>query len=111
MFPISNCESELGAKVNNGEFSIRPGDVNDANRQLGELADRLANLMDTEALNLTVEPSARDEVSQRVATTLNDVHTSFGKASDQGQRRLRELVAALRTHADQLVAADEDVAV
>ena len=69
---------------NSDIFSIRPGEVSDANGQLAQLADRVRRVLDAEALNLTVEPSARDEVSQRVASTLNDVHTSFTKASDRG---------------------------
>lgn len=56
---------------------IRPGEVTDATSQLAELADRVRRVMEAEALNLTVEASARDEVSQRVAATVNEVHTSF----------------------------------
>jgi len=90
---------------------IRPGEVNDATGQLADLADRVKRVMDTEALNLTVEASARDEVSQRVATTLNEVHTSFAKASDQGQQQLREVTGTLRTHSDKVAAADQGGAV
>lgn len=90
-----------------GELSIRPGEVTDATSQLGELADRVKRVMEAEALNLTVEASARDEVSQRVAATLNQIHASFGQASDHGQEQLRELSTTLRTHAGNLVAADE----
>jgi hypothetical protein len=92
-------------------FSIRPGDVSDVTGQLTELADRVRRVMDTEALNLTVQASARDEVSQRVASTLNEVHTSFTKASDQGQTQIREVATTLRTHTDKIVAADEGLAV
>jgi phage-related protein len=92
-------------------FSIRPGEVGDATSQLAELADRVQRVMDAEALNLTVQASARDEVSQRVAATLNEVHTSFGKASDQGQQQLRELTTTIRTHAGNFAAADEAMAV
>jgi hypothetical protein len=87
-------------------LSIRPGEVSDATSQLAELADRVKRVMDTEALNLTVQASARDEVSQRVAATLNQVHASFSKASDQGQQQLRDIVASVRSHADNLAAAD-----
>jgi hypothetical protein len=94
-----------------GELSIRPGEASDATSQLAELADRVKRVMETEALSLTVAASARDEVSQRVAATLNQVHASFDKASDQGQQQLRELSTTLRTHAGKLVAADEGLAV
>lgn len=88
-------------------FSIRPGDVTDVTGQLTELTDRLRHVMDTEALNLTVEPSARDEVSQRVAATLNGVHTSFTEASDRGQTQIQEVATTVRTHTDRVVADDE----
>jgi ElaB/YqjD/DUF883 family membrane-anchored ribosome-binding protein len=98
--------------MNYGEIlSIRPGEVSDATGQLAELADRVKRVMEAEALNLTVQPSARDEVSQRVAATLNEVHASFSKASDQGQQQLREVVATAQTHAGNLVAADDALAV
>ena len=92
-----------------GELSIRPGEVSDATGQLAELADRVKQVMEAEALNLRVEPSARDEVSQRVATTLNQVHEAFDTTSDRGQQHLRELSTTLRTHTGNLVAADEAV--
>jgi ElaB/YqjD/DUF883 family membrane-anchored ribosome-binding protein len=94
--------------MNHGNvFSIRPGEVSDATSQLAELADRLQRVMQDEALNLTVAPSARDEVSQRVAATLNQVHVSFSKTADQGQQQLRNVVATVRTHAGNFAAADE----
>lgn len=96
---------------NNEGLLIRPGEVSDATGQLAELADRIRTVMDTEALNLTVEASARDEVSQRVAATLNDVNAMFTKASDQGQQQLREVSGTLRTHAGIVAAADQGVAV
>jgi len=88
-------------------LSIRPGDVGDATNQLTELAHRVKRVLETEALNLTVEASGRDEVSQRVATTLNEVHASFTKASDQGHQQLRDVAATLRTHAGNVEAADQ----
>ena len=91
-------------------FSMRPGEVGDATNQLTELADRVRQVMETEALNLTVVASGRDEVSQRVAATLNDVHTSFAKASGQGHQQLREVATTLRTHAGNVEAADQGVA-
>src|SRR5947209_20620669 len=92
-------------------LSIRPGEVNDATRQLADLADRIRRVMEAEELNLTVVPSARDEVSARVASTLNDVHTSFSRASDRGQTQIREVTTTLRAHTDGVVAADDGVAV
>lgn len=92
-------------------LSIRPDEVSDATGQLGELADRVRQVMDTEALNLTVDSSARDEVSQRVASTLNEVHTSFTKACDQGNTQIHEVATTMRTHTDNVVAADEGQAV
>jgi len=96
---------------NSDIFSIRPGEVSDANGQLVQLADRMRRVLDAEALNLTVEPSARDEVSQRVASTLNDVHTSFNKASDRGLQQIQDVAGNVRTHTDTVVAADEGQAV
>jgi hypothetical protein len=96
--------------MNYGEgLLIRPGEVSDATSQLDELVDRVRRVMDAEALNLTVQASARDEVSQRVAATLNQVHASFSNSSDQGQQQLRELSTALRAHAGNLVGADQAV--
>jgi hypothetical protein len=88
-------------------LSIRPGEVSDTTGQLADLADRIQRVMDTEAPNLTVEASARDEVSQRVAATLNEVHASFTRASDQGLQQLRDVTTTARTHTDSVVAADE----
>ena len=93
------------------ELSLNPGEVSDATGQLAVLADRVKQVMDTEALNLTVQASGRDEVSQRVAATLNHVHESFGTSSDQGQQQLRELSTTLQAHIDKLVASDEGLAV
>jgi PE family len=92
-------------------FSIRPGEVGDVTGQLAELAERVRRVMDAEALNLTVQASARDEVSQRVASTLNEVHTSFTKASDQGHTQIQDVATTLQTHTDNVVAADEGRAV
>jgi hypothetical protein len=94
-----------------GIFSMRPAEVSDATGQLADLADRIQRVMDTEALNLTVAASARDEVSQRVASTLNEVHTSFTKTSDQGHAQLREMTMTLRTHANNVVAVDQGLPV
>lgn len=95
----------------NDGLSIRPGEVSDATSQLGELGDRIQRVMDAEALSLTADASARDEVSQRVASTLNEVHTSFAKAADQGRSQIQEVATTMRTHTDNVVAADEGHAV
>jgi len=89
-------------------LSIQPDEVADVSRQLDELADRAQRILADEAANLTVTPSARDEVSQRVAATLNDVHASFGTAADQGLGEMREVAATLRGQSDNVAAADQD---
>jgi hypothetical protein len=91
-------------------MSIQPDEVADVSRQLDELASRAQRVLADEAPNLTVTASGRDEVSQRVANTLNEVHTSFGKAADQGLGEMHEMSAKLRSHSDSIVAADEDFA-
>ena len=89
-------------------MSIQPDEVADVSRQLDELASRAQRVLADEAPNLTVTASARDEVSQRVAGTLNEVHASFGTAADQGLGEMHEVAATLRGHSDNIVAADED---
>jgi hypothetical protein len=89
-------------------MSIQPDEVAEVSRQLDELAGRAQRVLQDEAVNLTVTPSARDEVSQRVAATLNDVHSAFGTAADQGLGEMHEVAATLRGHSENIVAADED---
>jgi hypothetical protein len=89
-------------------MAIQPAEVAEATRQLDDLADRLQRVMQDEAPNLTVTASGRDEVSQRVASTLNDVHAAFGTAADSGLGEMHEVAATLRGHTDNIVAADED---
>jgi hypothetical protein len=89
-------------------MAIQPAEVAEATRQLDDLADRVQRVMQNEAPNLTVTASGRDEVSQRVAGTLNDVHAAFGTAADHGGAEMREVAATLRGHSDNIVAADED---
>jgi hypothetical protein len=48
-------------------------------------------------------------VSQRIAHTLNEVHTSFGKSASGGFGELRETAATLRGHSDNVVAAEQDL--
>ena len=75
------------------------------------MADRIDKLMQTEAPNLTVVAAGRDEVSQRVASTLNEVHSDFAKSSDQGINEIREIAATLRAHTGHVVDVEQDFAV
>lgn len=84
------------------DITIRPGEVDDVTKQLDELAERVKHVMDTEKPNLTVVASGRDEVSQRVAQTTNEVHARFTKASDEGVTEMHEVAATLRGHSGQI---------
>jgi hypothetical protein len=97
--------------ANSNDFTMQPSEVAEATKQLDELASRVEKVLQTEAPNLTVTASGRDEVSQRVASTLNEVHAAFGKSSDQGVNEIREVSATLRKHTDNVVAADQDFVV
>lgn len=90
----------------NNRLSIRPDELTEATRQLDELANRMQRVMETERPNLTAVSSGRDEVSQRVAHTLNEVLGSFTKASDQGANEIHEASAALRSHSGRMTDAD-----
>lgn len=90
----------------NNRLSIRPDELTEATRQLDELANRMQRVMDAERPNLTAVASGRDEVSQRVAHTLNEVLGSFTKASDQGANAIHEASAALRSHSGRMAEAD-----
>lgn len=89
-------------------MSIQPAEVLDVSRQLDDLASRVERVMQDEAGNLTVTASGRDEVSQRIAATLNEVHTSFGTAAGKGLGEVHEVAATLRGHSGNVAAADED---
>jgi tetrahydromethanopterin S-methyltransferase subunit B len=93
------------------DFRLRPDEVTEATKQLDELADRVEKLMATEAPNITVTAPGRDEVSQRVASTLNEVHAAFANSTGQGVNELREVAATLRAHTGNVVAAEQDFAV
>lgn len=88
-------------------MSIQPAEVEDVSRQLDELANRVQRVMADESPNLTVTASGRDEVSQRVASSLNEVHGSFGTAADQGMTELREVSATLRGHSNNIAASED----
>jgi PE family len=93
------------------DFWMQPAEVADATQQLDQLASRAEKLMQTERPNLTVTGPARDEVSGRVASTLNDVHAAFTKSTDRATNEIREIAATLRAHADNVVAAEQDFVV
>ena len=93
------------------DLRMQPAEVLDATRQLDELASRAEKLMKAEATNLTVDAAGRDEVSGRVASTLNDVHADFRKMTDQGANEIREIAATLRAHTDNVLAAERDFAI
>ena len=99
--------------MSNGVDALRmkPAEVTDATRRLDELASSADELMRAERSNLTVAAPGRDEVSARVASTLNEVLAEFGKVADQGTNEIREIAATLRAHADNVVAAEQDFAV
>ena len=96
--------------ADNAGMQIKPAEVADVSRQIDELAGRVERVMRDEAVNLTVTASGRDEVSQKIANTLNEVHASFGTASDKGLGELREVAATLRSHSNNVVASDQDFA-
>jgi hypothetical protein len=89
-------------------MSIQPSEVLEVSRQLDELASRAQRVLRDEAASLTVTASGRDEVSQRVASTLNEVHSSFGTAADKGLNEIHEVAATLRGHSNNVAAADQD---
>jgi type VI protein secretion system component VasK len=93
--------------ANSGEMSIQPAEVADVSQQLDQLAGRVERVMADEAGNLTVTPSARDEVSQRVAKTLNEVHTSFGASADKGLAAMRDVASTVQGHSNNVVASDD----
>lgn len=88
------------------DIRIQPGEVGDVVKQLDELANRVQNVMTTEAPHLTVVASGADEVSQRVAQTSNAVHESFGKAAIQGVTEIHEVAATLRAHSGRIQETD-----
>lgn len=97
--------------TNTDGFRMQPAELADATKQLDALSSRIEKLMVVEGPNLTVTPAARDEVSQRVASSLNEVHAQFATSTDQGNNEIREIAATLRAHTDDVVAAEQDFAV
>jgi ABC-type transporter Mla subunit MlaD len=96
-----------------GTFGLRmqPAEVIDAAQQLDQLAGRADKLMQAEMPNLAVTAPGRDDVSQRVASTLNDVHDEFRKVTDRGANEIRGFAASLRAHTDNILAAEGEFAV
>nr|WP_090278859.1 PE domain-containing protein [Mycolicibacterium komanii]CRL74517.1 hypothetical protein CPGR_03701 [Mycolicibacterium komanii] len=92
----------------NAGLSIQPAEVLDVSRQVDELAARVERVIRDESANLAVTAPGRDEVSQRVAATLNEVHASFGVTTDKGLGEMHEVAATLRTHSTDVAAADQD---
>ena len=93
------------------DFRIQPTAVVDAAKQLHQLADRVDALMVAENQNLEVTASGWDEASNRVAATLNDVHTGFVTSSAQGTNEIRQIAATLNGHAADIVGAEQDFVV
>jgi hypothetical protein len=94
--------------TSDADFRMQPAEVADATRQLDGLASRVEHVMVTESPNLTVTAAGRDEVSERVAATLNGVHAAFAKSLDQGSTEIREIAATLRAHTADVVAAEQE---
>lgn len=90
---------------------MQPTEVAEASAQLDALAGRVEQLLRAEAPNLSVQAGARDEVSQRVANTLNAVHDAFGASLERGATEMRETAATLRSQADDVTNLDEGFSV
>lgn len=93
------------------DLRIQPAEVAGAATQLDELASRAEKLMRAEVPNLTVTAPAGDEVSQRVGSTLNEVHAEFSRSTDHGTSQIREIAATLRAHTQNVLDAEQDFAV
>ncbi|OBI22578.1 PE domain-containing protein [Mycobacterium sp. E2497] len=92
----------------NAALSIRPSEVAEVSNQLATLADRIERVIADETANLTVTASGRDEVSERVAATLNDVYRSFAAAAGQGAGQLHDVGATLRAQSGSIATFDGD---
>lgn len=86
---------------------LKPPEIIEATEQLDGMADRLHQLMDRERPNLTPSASGSDEVSQRVAATLNEVYVSFHDSLTRGATEIQEIAATVRTHSDNIREVDE----
>jgi len=90
---------------------MQPAEVLEATKQLDALASRIEKLMTTEGPNLTVTAAGRDEVSGRVASTLNTVHAQMAASIGEGNDQIRATAATLRAHTGDIVAAEHDFTV
>jgi PE family len=97
--------------ADNEILRMQPTEVAELSAQLDALASRVEQLMQTETPNLSMQPGGRDEVSQRVANTLNGVHDAFGTSAERGVTEMRETAATLRSRADGVTHLDEGFAV
>jgi hypothetical protein len=97
--------------TDNDILRMQPTEVAEASAQLDALAGRVEQLLITETPNLSVQAGARDEVSQRVANTLNGVHDAFGASMERGTTEMRETAATLRSQADDVTNLDEGFAI
>ncbi|BBY84648.1 PE domain-containing protein [Mycolicibacterium tokaiense] len=93
--------------ADNNILRMQPTEVSEVSAQLDALAGRVEQLLDTETPNLAVQRGARDEVSQRVATTLNAVGESFQTSARSGVTEMRETASTLRSQADDLTHLDQ----
>ncbi|MGV9799937.1 PE family protein [Mycobacterium sp. NPDC003449] len=97
--------------MDNEILRMQPTEIAEASARLDALAARVEQLMQTENPHLTVPAGGRDEVSQRVAATLNGVHDAYGKSMEQGTIEMRDTAATLRAQADGVANLDDGFAV
>lgn len=93
--------------ADNDILRMQPAEIAEAATQLDTLAGRVEELMQVEGPNLAVQAGGRDEVSQRIAATLNDVRDQFGTSMGRGATDMRETAATLRVQADDVTHLDE----
>lgn len=91
-----------------GTVRLVPDEIVEATAQLDNMAGRLTQLMEQEKTHLTPRPPGSDEVSQRVAATLNEVCAMFSDSLARGANEIKEIAATVRSHSNNIRAADED---
>lgn len=96
--------------MNDDVLRMSPAEVAESATALDALAGRVEQLLQHEAQNLSVLAGARDEVSERVAKTLNDVHGQFSDSANRGVTEMRETAATLRSQARDVSHLDEGFA-
>jgi hypothetical protein len=97
--------------ADNEILRMRPAEIAEASARLDALATRVEQAMDSETAHLSVQAGARDEVSQRVATTLTGVHDAFGASAERGVTEMRETAATLRAQAGDVAHLDDGFAI